>query len=155
MPGKVNPVLPELAAMVCFQVIGNDTAVAYAVQAGQLELNVMMPTMALNVLNSITWISNMLRQLDEHCIRGIQANVERCREYAQRTAGLATALNPIVGYAKAAELAKEASATGSPVVSIAVQKGILAAREAEEILDPKRMTEPQYPRHEKRSKAGD
>lgn len=155
MPGKVNPVLPELAAMVSFQVIGNDTAVAYAVQAGQLELNVMMPTMALNVLNSVTWMSNTLRQLDEHCIRGIQANVERCREYAQRTAGLATALNPIVGYAKAAELAKEASATGTPVVSIAVQKGILAAREAEEILDPKRMTEPQYPVQEKKSKAGD
>jgi aspartate ammonia-lyase len=155
MPGKVNPVLPELAAMVSFQVLGNDTAIAYAVQAGQLELNVMMPTMALNVLESITWMGNMLRQLDENCIRGIQANVERCREYAQRTAGLATALNPIVGYAKAAELVKEASATGSPVVSIAVQKGILAAREAEEILDPKRMTKPQYPVQEKRSKAGD
>ena len=81
--------------MVSFQVIGNDTAVAYAVQAGQLELNVMMPTMAYNVLQSITILGNMLRQLDVYCVRGIMANEARCQTYAQSTVSLATALNPI------------------------------------------------------------
>lgn len=145
MPGKINPVLPELAAMVSFQVLGNDTAVAYAVQAGQLELNVMMPTMALNVLASITWMANMLRQLDERCIRGIEANKARCNNYAQSTVALATALNPIIGYAKAAEIVKESIATGESIVSIAVKKNLLSEEQAAEILDPKRMTEPQYP----------
>jgi aspartate ammonia-lyase len=99
MPGKINPVIPELAAMVSFQVIGNDTAVAYAVQAGQLELNVMMPTMAYNVLHSITILGNMLRQFDDYCIKGITANQSRCEFYAQSTVSLATALNPYIGYA--------------------------------------------------------
>ncbi len=84
MPGKINPVIPELAAMVSFQVIGNDTAVAYAVQAGQLELNVMMPTMAYNVLQSITILTSMLRQFDEHCVRGITANQQRCETLPRR-----------------------------------------------------------------------
>lgn len=145
MPGKINPVLPELAAMVCFQVLGNDTAVAYAVQAGQLELNVMMPTMAWSVLASISWLANMLRQLDERCIRGIQANQERCNAYAQSTVALATALNPIIGYAKAAEIVKESVATGASIISLAVAKNLLSEQQAAAILDPKKMTEPQYP----------
>jgi aspartate ammonia-lyase len=145
MPGKINPVIPELAAMVGFQVIGNDTAVAFAVQAGQLELNVMMPTMAYNVLQSVTILGNMLRQFDEQCVRGITANEQRCQMYAQSTVSLATALNPYIGYAKAAEIVKESVATGKSIIEIARSKKLLTEEEIAEILDPVRMTEPQYP----------
>ncbi len=145
MPGKINPVIPELAAMVSFQVIGNDTAVAYAVQAGQLELNVMMPTMAHNVLQSVTILANMLREFDEQCIRGITANEQRCQQYAQSTVSLATALNPYIGYAKAAEIVKESVATGKSIIEIARARKQLTEAEIAEILDPVRMTEPQYP----------
>jgi aspartate ammonia-lyase len=145
MPGKINPVMPELAAMVSFQVIGNDAAVAYAVQAGQLELNVMMPAMAFNVLHSITILANMLRQFDERCVRGITANEQRCQLYAQSTVSLATALNPYIGYAKAADIVKESVATGKSIIDIARAKNLLSEEEIAEILDPVRMTEPQYP----------
>jgi aspartate ammonia-lyase len=145
MPGKINPVMPELAAMVSFQVIGNDAAVAYAVQAGQLELNVMMPTMSYNVLQSITILANMLRQFDRYCIAGITANPERCKFYAESTVSLATALNPYIGYAKAAEIVKESVATGKSIIEIARSKNLLSAKEIAEILDPVKMTEPQYP----------
>ena len=145
MPGKINPVLPELAAMVSFQVIGNDTAVAYAVQAGQLELNVMMPAMAYNVLQSITILGSMLHQFDEYCVRGITANAQRCQTYAQSTVSLATALNPYIGYAKAAEIVKESVATGRSIIDIARDRKQLTEEEIAEILDPVRMTEPQYP----------
>jgi aspartate ammonia-lyase len=145
MPGKINPVMPELAAMVSFQVIGNDTAVAYAVQAGQLELNVMMPTMAYSVLQSITILANMLRQFNEYCVAGITANKERNLHYAQSTVSLATALNPYIGYAKAAEIVKESIATGESIIAIARAKKLLTEEEIAEILDPVRMTEPQYP----------
>jgi aspartate ammonia-lyase len=144
MPGKINPVIPELAAMVCFQVIGNDTAVALAVQAGQLELNVMMPTMAYSVLQSITVLGNTLRQL-AHCVAGITANRVRCDFYAQATVSLATALNPYIGYAQAAEIAKEAVASGRSIIAIARQKKLLSEKDIREILDPVRMTEPQRP----------
>jgi len=145
MPGKINPVIPELAAMVSFQVIGNDTAVAYAVQAGQLELNVMMPTMAYNVLQSTTILANMLQQFNRHCVAGISAHEDRCNFYAQSTVSLATALNPYIGYAKAAEIVKESIATGKSIIEIARSKHLLSEKEIAEILDPVRMTEPQYP----------
>jgi aspartate ammonia-lyase len=145
MPGKINPVLPELAAMVSFQVVGNDAAVAMAVQAGQLELNVMMPTMAYSVLQSVTIMTNMLRQLTERCVKGITANSKRCEFYAQSTVSLATALNPYIGYAKAAEIAKESVATGRSIIEIAREKKHLTEQQIKEILDPKRMTEPVRP----------
>jgi aspartate ammonia-lyase len=145
MPGKINPVMAELAAMVSFQVVGYDTAVALAVQAGQLELNVMMPTMAHNVLTSITIMTNMLRQLTEFCVKGITANEKRCEFYAQSTVSLATALNPYIGYAKAAEIAKESVATGKTIIEIARSKGFLSEEQIKEILDPARMSEPQRP----------
>ncbi|MGC9291756.1 MAG: aspartate ammonia-lyase [Acidobacteriaceae bacterium] len=145
MPGKINPVLPEMATMVCFQVIGNDAAVAYAVQAGQLELNVMMPTMTYSVMQSTTLLANALRQYDQHCIRGITANGKRCQFYAESTVSLATALNPYIGYAKAAEIVKESVATGRSVLDIAREKKLLGEREIAEILDPVRMTTPQIP----------
>ena len=142
MPGKINPVIPELAAMVSFQVIGNDTAVAYAVQAGQLELNVMMPTMAYNVLQSITILANMLRQLDDRCVAAITADKERCAFYAESTVSLATALNPYIGYAKAAEVVKESIASGKSIVEVAREKKLLSEEQISELLDPARMTEP-------------
>jgi aspartate ammonia-lyase len=145
MPGKINPVMPELAAMVSFQVIGNDTAVAYAVQAGQLELNVMMPTMAYSVLQSIAILGNMLRQFNDRCVAGITANADRCQSYAQSTVSLATALNPYIGYAKAAEIVKQSVATGESIIAIARAKKLLTEEEIAEILDPVNMTEPQYP----------
>jgi len=144
MPGKINPVIPELAAMVSFQVIGNDAAVSYAVQAGQLELNVMMPTMAYNVLQSTTILANMLRQFDERCVAGITANVDRANFYAQSTVSLATALNPYIGYAKAAEIVKESIATGKSIIEIARSRNLLSEAEIAEILDPVRMTEPKH-----------
>ena len=145
MPGKINPVIPELAAMVSFQVVGNDIAVAMAVQAGQLELNVMMPTMAYSVLQSITITTNMLRQFDQKCVAGITANPKRANFYAQATVSLATALNPYIGYARAAEIAKEAVASGRSIIEIAREKKLLSEQEINEILDPVRMTEPVRP----------
>ena len=145
MPGKINPVMPELAAMVSFQVVGNDVSVAMAVQAGQLELNVMMPTMAYSVLQSITILTNMLRQFADRCVKGITANEKKNAFYAQSTVSLATALNPYIGYAKAAEIAKESVANGRSIIEIAREKKLLSEKEITEILDPQRMTEPQRP----------
>ncbi len=145
MPGKINPVLPELVAMVGFQVVGNDAATAMAVQAGQLELNVMMPTMAHNTLQSITILANALQQFDTRCVAGIMANVTRCVEYSQKTVSLATALNPYIGYAKAAEIVKESVATGESIIALARKRKLLSEEEIAAILDPQRMTEPQYP----------
>jgi len=145
MPGKINPVIPELAAMVSFQVVGNDVAVAMAVQAGQLELNVMMPTMAYSVLQSITILTNMLRQFTDKCVTGITANENRCNFYVQATVSLATALNPYIGYGKAAEVAKESVATGKSIIDIVREKKLLTEEQIKEILDPARMTEPRPP----------
>jgi len=145
MPGKINPVMPELAAMVSFQVVGYDAAVALAVQAGQLELNVMMPTMTYSVLTSITIMTNMLRQLTDFCIKGITVNEQRTSYYVQSTVSLATALNPYIGYAKAAEIAKESVKTGKSIIEIARARGELTEEQIKEILDPARMTEPVSP----------
>jgi aspartate ammonia-lyase len=141
MPGKINPVIPELAAMVSFQVIGNDTAVAYAVQAGQLELNVMMPTMAYNVLLSVTILTNMLRQFDEYCVQGITANEQRCQMYAQSTVSLATALNPYIGYAKAAEISKQSVKEGVLIRELVKREKILPDEQIDDVLDLRKMTE--------------
>ena len=152
MPGKINPVMPELAAMVSFQVVGNDAAVAMAVQAGQLELNVMMPTMAYNVMQSATIMANMLRQFNDRCVAGITVNKDRCDFYAQSTVSLATALNPYIGYAQAAEIVKESVATGESIIKIARAKNLLSEDEISAILDPVSMTEPQYPRESARER---
>ncbi len=116
-----------------------------AVQAGQLELNVMMPTMAYSVLQSITILTNMLRQFTDKCVAGITANSNRCNFYVQATVSLATALNPYIGYAKAAEVAKESVATGRSIIEIVREKKLLTEDQIREILDPARMTEPRPP----------
>jgi aspartate ammonia-lyase len=160
MPGKINPVMAELTAMVGFQVIGADVATAMAVQAGQLELNVMMPTMAWNVLHSAEILKNTIRVLTTKCVNGISANEERCRYYANATIAIAAALNPYIGYAAAAEIAKESIRTGKPVTEIAVERKLVDQALLREILDPVRMTTPAAPvkaptgRNKRRSRSG-
>ena len=145
MPGKVNPVMAELTAMVGFQAIGADIVTAMAVQAGQLELNVMMPAMAWNVLHSAEILKNTMRALAMKCVEGISANEERCRYYANATISLAAALNPYIGYAAAAEIAKESVKTGRPVAEIALERNLLDEGTMRKILDPMRMTTPTGP----------
>jgi aspartate ammonia-lyase len=145
MPGKINPVMGELTAMVCFQAVGADLATAMAVQAGQLELNVMMPTMAWNVLHAAEILKNTMRVLAEKCVDGITANEARCRYYANATVAIAAALNPYIGYAAAAEIAKESVKTGRTVTEIALERKLLDEKLLREILDPYRMTEPAPP----------
>jgi fumarate hydratase class II len=140
MPGKVNPVMAEMLNMVCFQVIGNDTAIVYAAQASQLELNVMMPVIAYNLLFSLEILSNAVRIFAEKCVQGITADKRRCKEFAERSLALATALNPLIGYSSAAGISKEALRTGKTVRQIAVEKGILTEQEARRILDPMKLT---------------
>lgn len=142
MPGKVNPSIPEMLNMVCFAVLGNDLTVATAAQAGQLELNVMMPVIAYKLLDSLLISTNAVRVFAERCVEGIQANVERCRAYAERTLGLATALNPYIGYRAAAEVVKESLATGRPIRDIVLARGLLSKEKLDRILDPRGMTEP-------------
>ena len=145
MPGKINPVLPELVAMVSFQAVGADTATAMAVQGGQLELNVMMPAMAWNVLHSSEILKNTTHEFATRCVAGVTANRDRCKRYAESTVSLATALNPYIGYAKAAELAKRAVKTGRTITELAMEKKLLNQKQLRKILDPRRMTEPAPP----------
>ena len=154
MPGKINPVIPELTAMVGFQVMGADTTVAMAVQAGQLELNVMMPAMAWNVLHSSEILKTTTHQLRSRCIEGITANRERNRRSAESTIALATALNPYIGYAKAADLAKLAIKTGKTITELALEKRLLDPKQLRTILDPRRMTEPAAPIEAGRTSTG-
>ena len=145
MPGKVNPVMCELTAMVAFQVAGADLSTALAVQAGQLELNVMMPAMAWNVMHAGEILKNTVRLLAERCVDGIVASEERCRYYGHATISVAAALNPYIGYAAAAEIAKESVRTGRPVTEIALERKLLDEKLLREILDPYRMTTPAGP----------
>ncbi|MEW6714096.1 MAG: aspartate ammonia-lyase [Nitrospirota bacterium] len=140
MPGKVNPVMAEMLNMVCYQVIGNDTAIACAVQASQLELNVMKPLIAYNLLFSIEILSRGIDAFTKKCVKGIKADAKRCRELAESTLAMATALNPVIGYAAAAEVSKEAYRTGKTVREVVIEKGILKKREADRLLDPMRLT---------------
>ena len=141
MPGKVNPSIPEMVNQVCFQVIGNDTTVAIAAEHGQLELNVMMPVVAHNVLFSMQILTNAMRALDEHCVRGIEANEDMCAYWVERSAALATALAPKIGYAKAAEMAKESVKSGELIRALAAREQVLPQAELDRALDLRRMTE--------------
>ena len=141
MPGKVNPVMAEMTDMVCFQVIGNDLVIASAAQAGQLELNVMMPVVAFNLLMSLTILTNALNALRERCVDGITANEERCRWYFEHSVALVTALTPEIGYARAAEIAKQAIAAGKTIREAIADAGMFTAKEVEELMDARSMTE--------------
>ena len=141
MPGKVNPSVAEMVNQVCFQVLGNDFTVAVAAEHGQLELNVMMPVIAHNVLFSMRILTNAARVLDERCVRGIEANEEQCAYWVERSAALATALAPRIGYAKAAELAKQSVKTGELIRELAAKNAILPPDELATVLDLRKMTE--------------
>lgn len=141
MPGKVNPSIPEMVNQVCFQVVGNDTTVAVASEHGQLELNVMMPVIAHNVLFSMQILTNALRVLEEKCVRGIEANEAQCAYWLERSAALATALAPRIGYEQAAALAKESVQSGEMIRTLAAREQLLSAEELEKVFDLRRMTD--------------
>ena len=145
MPGKVNPSIAEMVNQVCYQALGLDTTVAMAAEAGQLELNVMMPVMAHNLVFALTIVGNATAVLAERCIDGIQADEAQCAYWLERSPALVTALAPKIGYAEAAKLAKEAVATGLTVKELVVKKRILEGSELEEVLDLRAMTEPGVP----------
>src|SRR5690606_26197575 len=135
MPGKVNPVLAEMLNMAMFQVMGNDLTVMLAGQAGQLELNVMMPIIAYNLFQSMDVIINSVRAFTDKCVRGLQANPAKATGWLAKNAILVTALNPVIGYLKGAEVAKEAMASNRTVREVVLEKGYLTAEEADRILD--------------------
>ena len=141
MPGKVNPSIPEMVNMVCFQVIGNDVTVATAAEAGQLELNVMMPVIAHNLLVSMLILRNATQVLAERCIAGIEADAAQSAHWLERSPALVTALAPKIGYAEAAKLAKEAVAKNVTVRQLVIEKGLLKGKELDEVLDLRAMTE--------------
>ncbi|MBP2672787.1 MAG: aspA [candidate division NC10 bacterium] len=142
MPGKVNPVMAEMLTMVCFQVVGHDVTIAMAAQAGQLELNVMMPVIAHALLQSLDILAHGIAAFTSRCVAGIQADTERCRRYAEETMALVTALTPRIGYERAAALAGEAWSSGRSVREVAAAQGLLTPAELSELLDPRRLTEP-------------
>ncbi len=142
MPGKINPSLAECLNMICFQVVGNDTAIAMAVQAGQLELNVMMPGMAVALLDSMEYLKNFLPVFTEKCVEGITVNDKRCLEYFETSVGLATVLNQKIGYLKAAKVAEEALAKGKSIVEICRRKKLLSPEELKALQKPKTTTQP-------------
>jgi fumarate hydratase, class II len=142
MPGKVNPSMAEMLAMVAYQVIGLDGAVAWASSGGQLELNVMMPLVAFDLCHALQILAAATRAFDARCARGLAADPARCRFFADRTVSLATALAPRLGYARAAEIVKDSVASGRSIVELAVEKGGLRPAEARRLLDPVRLTRP-------------
>jgi len=145
MPGKVNPSMAEMLNMVCYQVMGNDQTIMACSQAGQLELNVMVPLVGRDLLQSFEILTNAVRAFTERCVRGIRANVERCRQLAEGSIGLATALNPYIGYSAAAKVAQEAMVRGVSLRQVALEKGLLTEEQLDAIFDPMAMTQPGIP----------
>jgi fumarate hydratase class II len=145
MPGKVNPVLSEAVMMVCARVMGNHTTITVGGQRGNFELNVMMPVMAHSLLESITILSGVCRTFTERCVRGITANEDRCRELLEKNPSIATALNPHIGYDRAAEIAKQAAREKRSVRDVVMERGLLPAEEVDAALDVRSMTEPGLP----------
>jgi aspartate ammonia-lyase len=145
MPGKVNPSVPEMVNQVCFQVIGCDAAILAAADAGQLELNVMMPVIAWNALHASRIMGAAMRVFVSRCIDGIVADEERCRELLDRSTAVATALSSYIGYAATAEIAKESVKTGRPVREIVRERKLVPERELDAILSPEGMTSPGIP----------
>jgi aspartate ammonia-lyase len=139
MPGKVNPIIPEVVNQVAFAVIGNDLTVTMAAEAGQLELNAMEPVIAYNLFTSLDMLGRACRTLVERCIRGITANREHCRQMVENSIGLVTALNPLLGYEKSSQIAEEALRTGKSVVEVVLEKGYLSREQLEKVLSPEKM----------------
>ena len=141
MPGKINPSIPEMVNQVCFQVVGNDACVSIASEHGQLELNVMMPVIAQNIFMSMRILTNTAATLADRCIRGIQANVEQCAFWVERSAALATALAPQIGYARAAEISKQSVKENVLIRELVKREHVLPDDEIDEVLDLRKMTE--------------
>jgi fumarate hydratase, class II len=140
MPGKVNPVMSEMLLMICAQVIGNDATVGWGGAAGNFELNVMIPVMAYNVLNSVGILTNGARLFASRCVEGLEANEKRCNELVEQSLAMVTALNPRIGYDAAAAIAKESVKTGKTVRELCLEKKVLPPDELERLLDPRSMT---------------
>ena len=145
MPGKVNPVLAEMMNMVCFSVMGFHHSVTWAAGAGQLELNVMMPLLAYSVGEAMNALTGGLKAFLNRALEGITANEDRCRHYLENSYGLVTALNPIIGYEKAAGVAKEAGRTGKSIKEIILEKGYLTEEQMKKVIDPEKLTSPGIP----------
>lgn len=148
MPGKVNPVIPEVMNQVAFQVIGNDLTVTFCAEAGQLQLNAFLPALCYNLFESFEIIANGCETLRRNCVEGITANRERCLSYVRASMGIATALAPALGYETAAGIVKEAEATGKNIESILEERGLMSREKYQQLLDPTRMLKPSK-RHEK------
>jgi aspartate ammonia-lyase len=149
MPGKVNPSIAEMVNQVCYQVVGCDTTICAAAEAGQLELNVMMPVIAWNALHASTILANAMGTLETLCVEGIDADEVRCRDLLDRSTAVATALSPYLGYAKTAEIAKESVRTGKPIREIVLERGLIEPARLDEILSVDAMTEPGVPGKER------
>ena len=139
MPGKVNPVIPEVTNQVCFKVIGNDATVTFAAEAGQLQLNVMEPVITECLFESLWWLHNAIDTLTEECILGITVNKERCYDMVKNSIGIVTALNPYIGYKNSTKVAKEALETNRSVYDIVLEKELMTKEKLDEALDPKNM----------------
>jgi aspartate ammonia-lyase len=145
MPGKVNPVMAEVMNQVAFQIIGNDVTINLAAEAGQLELNVMVPVLYYNLFQSYDLITNSLNVFTCYCLAGIRPNRKQCRSDADKSIGIVTALNPYIGYEQSCQIAREALHSGKTVSEIAVSKELLSRKQVEEILNPAAMTSPEFP----------
>ncbi len=142
MPGKVNPVIPEVVNQISFQIIGNDTTITMAAESGQLELNVMVPILVFNLIQSIEMLKNGVHTFTEKAIKGITVNRERCQQLVENSVSLITAINPHVGYEVAARIAKEALAKNKSIQEVILEQGVLSQEELEIILNPFEMTQP-------------
>jgi aspartate ammonia-lyase len=142
MPGKVNPVIPEVVNQVAYQVIGNDLTVTFAAEAGQLQLNAFEPVITFNILQSMRIMTRAMTVLTERCVTGITANEARCRALVTQSIGIVTALNPFIGYHNATRIAQQALASGRSVPELVLEEGLLSADELDDILTPENMTRP-------------
>jgi len=142
MPGKVNPVIPEVVNQICFKVIGNDVTVTMAADAAQLELNVMEPVIVYSLFESFEWLMNGMKTLRDLCIDGITANEEHCKQMVLHSIGIVTALNPHIGYKNSTKIAKEALETGASVYDLIIAKKILTKEQVDNILLPENMIKP-------------
>ena len=142
MPGKVNPVIPEVVNQVCFKVIGNDLTVSFAAEAGQLQLNVMEPIIGFSIMESIQYLTNAMNSLRKECIDGITANADHLKREVQNSIGIVTALNPHIGYKASTRIAKQALETGESVYQLVLDEKLLSKEQLDDILDPKHMVGP-------------
>ncbi len=144
MPGKVNPVIPEVASQIAFYIVGADVAISLAAESGQLELNAFEPIVARSLFDGVSYLRNGCLTLAERCVKGISANHDKLEENLHRSVGIVTALNPIIGYENASAIAQEAYASNKSVAQIALDRGLLSKADLDQILDPETLTKPRY-----------